>query len=521
MREHFRRNGSGYLIAVGAALLVVLARFALEGWLGGHAQLLPFVLVVMAAGWQGGLRPALLATALGGVLGSYFFLEPIHSVWVQAPSDRAYLLVFLAVGVTVSGLCEALHSARRRSEDKVATQKQTEDRLREADQRKDEFLALLAHELRNPLAPIRNAVTVMRMAAVDDPDWQCSRDVIERQVGQLTRLVDDLLDVSRISRGKINLHREPLEMAAVVARAVESSRPLIDAHGHTLEVKLPDEPVRVMGDLTRLAQVVLNLLNNSAKYTPVGGHIRLAMEKETSWAVVRVGDTGMGIPADMLAKVFDLFTQVGRTLDRSEGGLGLGLTLVRRLTEMHGGTAEAFSDGPGRGSEFVLRLPLLATEQPAAEPEVSGGRQRQGPTPVARCVLVVDDNRDSADSLAMLLRLTGNDVRVAYDGRQALQVAEEFQPDVVLLDIGLPGMSGYDVARQMRRTSSLTETLLVALTGYGSEEDRRRSAEVGFCAHMVKPVDLAGLEDLLAGLGGDQREGNDDGVSRAADMVCR
>jgi CheY-like chemotaxis protein/anti-sigma regulatory factor (Ser/Thr protein kinase) len=323
--------------------------------------------------------------------------------------------------------------------------------------------------------------------------------MIDRQVGHMVRLVDDLLDVSRISRGKIDLRCEPVELAGVVASAVESSRPLIEARRHDLQVDLPAGPVRVRGDLTRLAQVILNLLNNSAKYTPEGGHIRLAVGTEDHQAVVRVRDDGVGIAPELLPKVFDLFTQAERTLDRSQGGLGIGLTLVKKLTDMHGGTVEADSAGSGRGSEFVLRLPLLSQEADVTERNGHGGALPRCQS-AARRILVVDDNKDAADSLAMLLNVLGNDVRTAGDGRRAVEVAGEYRPDLVFLDIGLPGMDGYAVARRLRALPALGGSVLVAVTGYGSRGDRQRSEEAGFYDHMVKPVEFAALEELLTAL---------------------
>jgi signal transduction histidine kinase/ActR/RegA family two-component response regulator len=372
--------------------------------------------------------------------------------------------------------------------------------LCESDRRKDEFLAMLAHELRNPLAPVRNALHIIHMRGSERRNAvHNAHDMIERQVEHMVRLVDDLLDVSRITSGKINLRKEPTDVAQIVFRAVEGSRPLIDARRHALEVALPEGELTVEGDPTRLAQVVWNLLNNAAKYTPEGGRIRLAVERAPGEVLVRVQDTGMGIPGEVLPKVFDLFTQAERTLDRAQGGLGIGLTLVRQLTEMHGGTVEAHSEGPGRGSEFVVRLPLLAAAAGGAPARAAGPALR--PTPRHR-VLVVDDNRDSADSLATLLRLVGNDVRTAYDGQEALEVAAWYQPDMILLDIGLPVMNGYEVARRLRAEPVYGRPVLTALTGYSSEEDRRRSVAAGFDRHMVKPVDFAELQEVLASLEG-------------------
>jgi signal transduction histidine kinase/ActR/RegA family two-component response regulator len=370
--------------------------------------------------------------------------------------------------------------------------------IQQADRHKNEFLSMLAHELRNPLAPIRNAVQILRIKCAHDPELGQIRDLIDRQVQQLIRLVDDLLDISRITRGKIRLQTEAVDLAAVVARAVETNRPLIDARRHELTVGLPAEPLRVEGDPVRLTQVVGNLLNNAAKYTEEGGRIWLTAERDGAEAVLRVRDTGVGIPAEMLASIFELFTQVDRTLDRSQGGLGIGLTLVRRLVEMHGGRVQASSDGPGQGSEFVVRLPaLVGGRRPAlAANGVVSSLARFGP---AR-VLVVDDNRDAADSLALLLRMAGHAVDVCHDGPAAVAAAAANRPQLVLLDIGLPGMDGYAVARQLRRLPELADTLLVALTGYGQAEDVRRSHEAGFDHHLVKPADPEALVGLFAAL---------------------
>ncbi len=378
------------------------------------------------------------------------------------------------------------------------TEQKINQDLQDANRRKDEFLAMLAHELRNPLAPIRNALHVIQMRGLERRQAvRQSWEVVERQVENIVRLVDDLLDVSRISRGKINLQMQSVDVATIVARAVESSRPVIDARRHELKVSLPDEPMPVHADVTRMAQVVLNLLNNAAKYTAEGGRIWLSAEKKQGQAVIRVRDTGMGIPADTLPKIFDMFTQAERTLDRAEGGLGIGLTLVKRLTEMHNGRVEALSDGPGQGSEFVVRLPIQLEQLPVAKvEEIPGLRRLSG----RHRILVVDDNKDSADSLAMLLRLIGNDVRTAHDGQQALMIAAAYQPDMVLLDIGLPGMNGYEVARRLRAETGLKKNTLVALTGYGGEEDRRLAQAAGFDHHMVKPMDFDALNELLAKL---------------------
>ncbi|HZU34709.1 MAG TPA: ATP-binding protein, partial [Gemmataceae bacterium] len=373
----------------------------------------------------------------------------------------------------------------------ISERRRAEEALRQADRRKDEFLAILAHELRNPLAPLRNAIDFLRRKGTADPAVHWAHDVVERQVQHLTRLVDDLLDVSRFNRGKINLQMEPVALAAVVAHAVEISRPLIDARKHALEISLPEAALHVEGDLTRLAQALSNLLINAAKYTDEGGRLNLSVETSGSEVALRVQDTGIGIPAHMLPHIFEMFTQVPGTIRRSGGGLGLGLTLVRQLVEMHGGRVEAHSKGPGCGSEFVIYLPLV---RPASPPQAPEQRANHAP---ARHVLLVDDNQDAVETLAKLLRLDGHEVRTAYDGPTALGLARTRPPDVVLLDISLPGMDGFEVARRLRQDLGLKQALLVALTGYGHEEDRRRSRQAGFNVHLVKPVDVRALESLL------------------------
>src|SRR5215203_3756132 len=374
---------------------------------------------------------------------------------------------------------------------------QAERSLRDADRRKDEFLATLAHELRNPLAPIRNALEILRRTSPPEPGLQWARDIIDRQVQQLTRLVDDLLDVSPITRGKIELHRERLELAAIVERALETSRPVLEAAHHRLTVDYPEGSPSVMADPTRMAQVLSNLLNNAAKYTQTGGHIRLSVSREGSDGVVRIQDDGVGIPPGMLTSIFDMFAQVDSSLERAQGGLGIGLTIARSLVEMHGGTLEAASGGLGQGSELTVRLPLAPEAGLAAEAERE---------PAARAahaslrILVVDDNEDSAESLAMWLGLMGSDVRTAHGGPEALEAAQEYHPEVIFLDIGMPGMNGYDVARRLRARPETRNAVLIATTGGGQEEDRRQSKEAGFDEHLVKPLDPKSLDELIARL---------------------
>jgi len=381
----------------------------------------------------------------------------------------------------------------------VTALKDAEAVLREANQRKDEFLAMLAHELRNPLAPIRNAAEALRLVRSDEPVVRWARDLIERQVHHLAHIVDDLLDVSRIVQGKVVLHRVPLDVRAVVRSAIETSRSVIDARGHAVLLEMPEEPLPVEGDFVRLTQVVGNLLTNAAKYTKEGGRVTVSMRADDGQVVLRVKDTGEGIARDLLPQVFDLFTQAHRTIDRSQGGLGIGLTVVKRLVEMHGGQVAVWSEGPGRGAEFTIRLPRATAPLPTSTPD-------EPPRAVARTagpvrVLVVDDNPDAADSLAQLLRLSGYEVQTAGDGTSALRATESFRPEVALLDLGLPGMDGFELARRMRQLGPTKAALLVAVTGYGREEDVREARAAGFDHHLVKPVDLAALRTLLDGAG--------------------
>nr|MBA2320845.1 response regulator [Deltaproteobacteria bacterium] len=362
------------------------------------------------------------------------------------------------------------------------------DQLREHDRRKDEFLAILAHELRNPLAPLRTGLSILDIA--DAPRAARTRAMMGRQLGNLVRLVDDLLDVSRITLGKVSLRAERLDLARVVEDAVDTARPLLEARQHRLEVALPNGPVAIDGDPTRLSQVLANLLSNAAKYTPERGRIALVVAQEGATAVIRVVDDGVGIAPAMLPRVFDLFTQVA---GETQSGLGIGLTLARRLVALHGGTVEAESPGPGQGSTFTVRLPVAGGEPRDAghvdPPERAGGPLR---------VLVVDDNVDAAEAIALMLGLEGHAVRVAHDGRSALALAAEEAPDVVLLDIGMPGMNGYEVARELRDRAARPRPFLVALTGWGADSDRSRSRDAGFDEHLVKPVDVHDLVALLA-----------------------
>ncbi|MGQ0636650.1 MAG: PAS domain S-box protein [Planctomycetaceae bacterium] len=382
----------------------------------------------------------------------------------------------------------------------VTERRQMEDNLRrlaaslsEADHRKDEFLATLAHELRNPLAPIRNALQVLRLA--EDPEAHAeAHAMMQRQLEQMVRLVDDLLDVSRITRGTLELRREPIPLSAVVNTAVETSRPLIDRMNHQLTVTLPEQTIILDADATRLAQVFSNLLNNSAKYMDKGGRIWLTADQNGNELVVSVRDTGIGIAVDHLPRIFEMFSQVDRSLERSQGGLGIGLTLVRRLVELHGGRIEAHSEGLQKGALFTIWQPIIL--QPSGASQVADTRAPESRQAALR-ILIVDDNRDSSDSLAMLLRMTGNETRTAYDGEQGIEIAGKFLPHVVLLDIGLPKLNGYEACRRIREQPGGPQMVRIAMTGWGQDEDRRRSHDAGFDHHLVKPLDPQALLRLL------------------------
>ena len=410
---------------------------------------------------------------------------------------KAHVTALYNEAKQVHGFARVMHDLTD-AEECEAVRKRA-DGLAAANRGKEEFMAMLSHELRNPLSPILNALGILRQVRTDDPVIQQAGGIIERQVRQMVRLVDDLLDVSRITKGKLRLKMEPVELRAAVNRAAESARPLLDARRHEFSLLLPTEPLWVEGDPARLEQVAVNLLTNAAKYTDTGGLVRLTVAREGDDAVVRVLDNGVGIPADMLPRIFDLFTQVDGSLSRSHGGLGVGLALVRTLVEMQGGRVTAASGGLGKGSEFAVKLP--AREAPAGrettttlEPFERAGRSLR--------VLVVEDNVDAGDSLSMLLRLHGHEVLVARTGPNALAVAAAFRPALAILDIGLPGMDGYEVARRLRADPQLAGVTLCALTGYTpSEADRLKPQQAGFDHHLVKPVRLETLLGLLKTLG--------------------
>jgi two-component system, sensor histidine kinase len=393
----------------------------------------------------------------------------------------------------VSAVHAAIRGRRRQYElrDQLDVLRRAEEALRNADRRKDEFLAMLAHELRNPLAPIRTASELLARAQPLDPRSQSAVAIVQRQVTHLTRLVDDLLDVSRITQGRIELQRRPLEMAAIIAQAMESVEPLLREKRHKVILVASRQPLYVHGDSARLVQCLTNLLTNAAKYTDPGGEVRLELREEQGTAVVSVTDNGVGIPGELLPQIFELFVQSARSLDRSEGGLGIGLSVVQRLIQMHGGQVSAASGGPGLGSTFEIRLPVIAAPSQPVPTSV------RAPV-LAKRVLVVDDNVDAAVSLAEVLKLDGHTVEAVHSAKAALQSSVAFSPEVILLDIGLPDMDGYQVAQRIRSTGG--NVILIALTGYGQIEDIERARIAGFDAHLVKPVDLTRLQRVISGL---------------------
>jgi len=420
--------------------------------------------------------------------------EPVRFVNEAKPMDRWFDVYACRVGDRDSRrVAVVFNDITERSRLERKTQEQAEV-LVDLHRRKDEFLAMLSHELRSPLAPISNAVQLLRLQTNEDPLQQQARNIIERQVGQLTHLVDDLLEVARITTGRVQLRQERITVSGVVERAVESARPLIVQRRHEFTVSLPPQPIWVHADAARLEQVVVNLLTNAVKYTDEGGHIWLTVQQEGDAAVLRVRDTGVGIAPELLPRIFDLFTQAERSLDRAQGGLGIGLCLVHRLVDLHGGAVEA-SSVLGKGSEFVVRLPVVLIPTLASPPPSTETAQPAG----KGCrVLAVDDNVDAAEILAMLLEASGHDVRMAHDGPTALEAALDYRPDVVLLDIGLPGLDGFEVAKRIRQHPTLKSIVLVAMTGYGQKTDRQRSQEAGFDHHLVKPADFGEVQKILA-----------------------
>ncbi len=430
---------------------------------------------------------------------------PLGTVWAvhhEAGSafDREDARILESLGAFIGAAMRLLTSLDSATSS-VRELKRAQEELEESDRRKNEFLAMLGHELRNPLGAMASSVQILRSGPQDDrSSW--ATEVLDRQLDHVTHMIDDLLDISRITHGRIEIERIPVSLAAVVAQAVETTRPQIASRRQEVEVDLPEGPLPVIGDPERLAQIVSNLLDNASKYSSEGGRIFVTGERTESELLIRVRDSGVGITKEMLPRIFDLFVQGARTLDRAQGGLGIGLALVRRLAAMHGGTVEAQSAGAGQGSEFLLRLPAPADGTEVAPATDAASVRPKDDARARRRILVVDDNEDAAAGLSLLLELDGHDVRAAHDGAAALRVSEEFAPDIVILDIGLPGMDGYEVARRLRARPDGSHTTIIALTGYGLEEDRRRSFAAGFDHHVVKPIRSS--EELLGPFAGER-----------------
>lgn len=464
-----------WVVALVAVAVAVGIPFALDPWLNTRV---PYITLF------GALIVAALIAGLGGAL---------HAARRKAEASEERFRRFLENAPSAADVTEqarALEALRLQREKKLI-----EQTLRDAERRKDQFLATLAHELRNPLAPIRNAVAILSRKSALDPEIAWSRDVIERQTGQLSRLIDDLLDIARIASGKLLVRKERVPLERAIDMALETSRPHINAADHHLSVLLPSERVTLEADPARLAQVFANLLNNAARYTDGGGDITLAAEVEGREVVVSVQDSGIGFTPEVAGRLFEPFAQLTSPTGRSHGGLGIGLSLVQGIVALHGGRVEARSAGPGKGSEFVVRLPLPAQADSANEPTPGAAMPKPLPAGGVK-VLVADDNRDAADSLERILSLYGYEVQVAYDGRAAIDLEGAFQPRVAVLDIGMPGANGFEVARSIRRRRNGAVTL-IALTGWGQEGDRRRAMDAGFDYHLTKPVDPQALNDLL------------------------
>jgi two-component system CheB/CheR fusion protein len=503
----FERNSPGwaYLIALlGSGM--VLATFALtSGLLRTPVATFVFLAAVLAAGVAGGWKTGFLTTALCSVGVIVFLLPPYNTFRISKLSDVVRLMAYVVAGLAISLLCESLKRAwariedrQRRLEQEIAERRKAVEQLREADRRKDEFLAMLAHELRNPLAPLSNALQLSALVENNAAEMKDLRGMMKRQVDQMTRLIDDLLDVSRINRGKISLRKKPVDLLAILTETIDSHKSVAESGGLRLDVTFPVERVTVEADATRLSQIFGNVLHNAIKFTPASGTVSVRAKLIGREAVVSIRDTGCGIPQPMLEQIFEMFQQVDQSLVRAHSGLGIGLTLAKRLVELHGGLIEARSGGPEQGSEFVIRLPAMSAPAAAgvgAQTLVEKTSRHNLPR---QRVLVVDDAQASAETLALLLQAIGQDVATANDGRTAIAWAVENKPDFIFLDIAMPGMDGYEVARQIRGTVGLEELILVALTGYGQEEDRRRASEAGFNHHLTKPTSLEALCDVLS-----------------------
>ncbi len=479
-----------YGTAVVALIVATAVRQLLDPFLGDRAPYGIYILAVIYVAWQAGLGPGLVTVAAGILLGRYFFDPPRWALWYVTETSEVALVMSLVISVVTVMFSESLRIAAREN-------RRMYELAREADARKDAFLATLAHELRNPLTPIQNAIYLLEREHADDPRTVELQRMMAHHANHLTRLVNELLDISRITQRKIELRREQVELQSIVQRAVEVVRPLMDEKRQRLQMTVPDQKVFLNADGVRLTQVFTNLLHNAAKYTGNEGRVWLTAEIDGQWLIFRVRDTGVGIPAEACDRIFDLFEQVHLGIENAQGGLGIGLTLVRELVHLHGGTVQAHSPGPGLGSEFVVRLPVVAPAGADGNAPAPAGVAHL-PRGTSRKVLVVDDSPGVARSLELVLLEWNHDVKTCSDAFAALEVARIFKPDFVLADLGMPRMNGYQLAEELRRLPGMHHVTLIAVSGYGQQADKERSQAVGFARHLTKPVDLVELKQLLA-----------------------
>lgn len=503
MHARFIENTRNYAIAVLSTIAATWLRMPLNSLLGDRHPFGFYFLSVLLTAWLAGTGPAVVALFLGILAAAHFIIRPESSLAIADPADQFSLLIYGLVGAVAIELFRRSAAQQRLAERRARDNEALTAELRATDRRKDEFLALLAHELRNPLAPIQAGLALLDRESSDGPRSASIRATIQRQVQQLVRILDDLLDVARFARGHCQLQSEIVDLREVIQLALETARPLIERRRHDVVTILTADPVYVWGDRVRLTQVVANILNNAAKYTPTEGRIRVFMEVRDACAVIQVVDNGIGIDRDMQPHVFDLFTQADSSATREHGGLGLGLTIVRKLVELHGGNVSVRSDGLGRGSLFEIALPVAeqAMPTPASDRPHRTSASDAAPASGDMSILIVDDNRESAEMLAALLAFEGYHVECLADGMSALQRMDTFPAAAVLLDIGLPGMDGYEFARRLRQRMQNKCPLLIAVSGWGTPQHREMSRAAGIDHHVVKPVDVSTVIDLLQSCG--------------------
>lgn len=494
-----------YSIAVFSTAVAIWFRSLLHPWLNEECPFSLFYLSVLLTVWVAGSGPGVLAIVLGTVAAAHYFIPPEASLWINGVPERVQLVIYVIVNCVAVCLFDRAERQRRLAENRAAENVRLGADLQKADKRKDEFLALLAHELRNPLAPIRSSMALLEQKEDSPETVHRVREIVQRQTQHLIRITDDLLEVSRFCRGQVELLAHRIDLREPVSDAIEMIESAFDAKAQHFHSLIPDTPIWVKGDRVRLAQLTANLLGNASKYTPESGRIWLVLESHTDTATIAISDNGIGFSADHAVRIFDPFVQIDESRTREYGGLGVGLTISKRLVELHDGTLSAQSRGPGLGSCFTATLPLLMQttngdevendsfeEHESANSDV--GDERNDTKTMSPCkLLLVDDNRDASVILRELFESADYEVRLAHDGMEAINLAVNFRPAVIVMDIGLPGMDGYEVARQMRRSSQLTGSKLIALTGWGSAQDRQLAAQAGFDLHLVKPIAFPSL----------------------------